>query len=89
LRDGVDVSNSRLGPEPRRAGNYARINSYKRGGLFCELMIPRQGLRTSLLQRTIQREVLAPLSIDILEGKVRERQTVHVNAKDGAFSFRA
>jgi len=29
LRDGVDVSNSGLGYEPFRAGNYARIDSYK------------------------------------------------------------
>jgi ATP-dependent Clp protease ATP-binding subunit ClpB len=39
------------------------------------------------LRRTIQREILDPLSIDILEGKVREGQTVHVNAKDGALEF--
>ncbi len=41
------------------------------------------------LRRTIQKEILNPLSIDILEGKVREGQTVHVNAKDGALEFRA
>src|SRR5436190_1630523 len=41
------------------------------------------------LRRTIQKEILDPLSIDILEGKVREGQTVHVNAKDGALEFRA
>jgi len=41
------------------------------------------------LRRTIQREILDPLSIDILEGKVREGQTVHVDAKNGALSFRA
>src|SRR6266496_971138 len=41
------------------------------------------------LRRTIQKEILDPLSIDILEGKVREGQTVHINAKDGALSFRA
>ena len=40
------------------------------------------------LRRTIQREILDPLSIDILEGKIREGQTVHVNAKDGALEFR-
>jgi ATP-dependent Clp protease ATP-binding subunit ClpB len=39
------------------------------------------------LRRTIQREILDPLSIDILEGKVREGQTVHVNTKDGALQF--
>ncbi len=41
------------------------------------------------LRRTIQKEILDPLSIDILEGKVREGQTVHVEAKNGALSFRA
>jgi ATP-dependent Clp protease ATP-binding subunit ClpB len=40
------------------------------------------------LRRTIQKEILDPLSIDILEGKVREGQTVYVNAKDGALEFR-
>jgi ATP-dependent Clp protease ATP-binding subunit ClpB len=39
------------------------------------------------LRRTIQKEILDPLSIDILEGKVREGQTVLVNAKDGALEF--
>jgi ATP-dependent Clp protease ATP-binding subunit ClpB len=39
------------------------------------------------LKRTIQKEILDPLSIDILEGKVREGQTVHVDAKDGALEF--
>ena len=41
------------------------------------------------LRRVIQKEILDPLSIDILEGKVREGQTVHVDAKNGALSFRA
>jgi ATP-dependent Clp protease ATP-binding subunit ClpB len=39
------------------------------------------------LRRTIQREILDPLSIDILKGKVREGQTVHVDAKDGQLQF--
>ena len=39
------------------------------------------------LRRTIQKEILDPLSIDILEGKVREGQTVRVEAKDGALQF--
>ncbi|PYK41934.1 MAG: ATP-dependent chaperone ClpB [Verrucomicrobia bacterium] len=39
------------------------------------------------LKRTIQKEILDPLSIDILEGKVREGQTVRVDAKDGALEF--
>jgi ATP-dependent Clp protease ATP-binding subunit ClpB len=40
------------------------------------------------LRRTIQKEILDPLSIDILEGKVREGQTVKIDAKNGALDFR-
>jgi ATP-dependent Clp protease ATP-binding subunit ClpB len=40
------------------------------------------------LKRAIQKEILDPLSIDILEGKVREGQTVHIDAKNGALAFR-
>ena len=40
------------------------------------------------LRRTIQKEILDPLSIDILEGKVREGQTVKVDAKNGVLEFR-
>jgi ATP-dependent Clp protease ATP-binding subunit ClpB len=40
------------------------------------------------LRRTIQKEILDPLSIDILEGKVREGQTVHIDARKGALEFR-
>jgi ATP-dependent Clp protease ATP-binding subunit ClpB len=40
------------------------------------------------LRRTIQKEILDPLSIGILEGKVREGQTVKIDAKNGALEFR-
>jgi ATP-dependent Clp protease ATP-binding subunit ClpB len=40
------------------------------------------------LKRTIQKEILDPLSIDILENKVREGQIIHVDAKNGALEFR-
>jgi ATP-dependent Clp protease ATP-binding subunit ClpB len=39
------------------------------------------------LRRTIQKEILDPLSIDILEGKVREGQTIQVDAKNGVLTF--
>ncbi|MFL6516240.1 MAG: ATP-dependent chaperone ClpB [Chthoniobacterales bacterium] len=41
------------------------------------------------LKRAIQRHILNPLSMDILEGKFREGQTIRVNAKDGALTFSA
>jgi ATP-dependent Clp protease ATP-binding subunit ClpB len=40
------------------------------------------------LRRTIQKEILDPLSIDILDGKVREGQAVKVDAKNGVLEFR-
>jgi len=40
------------------------------------------------LKRAIQKEILDPLSIDILEGKVHEGETVHVDAKNGTLEFR-
>src|SRR5437879_4429712 len=41
------------------------------------------------LKRAIQKEILDPLSIDILEGKVNEGETVHVDAKNGTLEFLA
>jgi ATP-dependent Clp protease ATP-binding subunit ClpB len=41
------------------------------------------------LRRTIQKEILDPLSLDILGGKFHEGQRVRVDAKDGALEFRA
>ncbi len=39
------------------------------------------------LRRTIQKQILDPLSIDILEGKVREGQIIHVDAKTARCHF--
>ena len=39
------------------------------------------------LRRVIQKEILDPLSINILEGKVREGQTVHADVKSGKLVF--
>ncbi len=40
------------------------------------------------LRRVIQKQILDPLSIDILGGKVREGQTVGVDMKDGKLVFK-
>ncbi len=41
------------------------------------------------LKRAIQKEILDPLSLDILEGKFHEGQTIRVDAKNDALSFTA
>ena len=40
------------------------------------------------LKRAIQKYLLDPLSLDLLEGKFREGQTIEVDAKDGSLRFR-
>src|SRR6266404_427720 len=64
---------------------------------FCEKSCEKCGIQaliSSFSKHEIQNHdrvqrprVVDPLSIDILEGKVREGQTVSVNAKDGALEF--
>jgi ATP-dependent Clp protease ATP-binding subunit ClpB len=39
------------------------------------------------LKRAIQKQILDPLSLEILEGKFHEGQTIRVEAKGGALSF--
>ena len=39
------------------------------------------------LKRAIQKEILDPLSLEILEGKFHEGQTIRVDEKDGALTF--
>jgi ATP-dependent Clp protease ATP-binding subunit ClpB len=41
------------------------------------------------LKRVIQRELLDPLSLELLEGKFREGARIRVDAKDGALAFNA
>ncbi|MEY2438616.1 MAG: ATP-dependent Clp protease ATP-binding subunit ClpB, partial [Verrucomicrobiota bacterium] len=41
------------------------------------------------LKRAIQRFILDPLSMDILEGKFREGQTIKVDEKEGHLTFTA
>jgi ATP-dependent Clp protease ATP-binding subunit ClpB len=41
------------------------------------------------LKRAIQKDLLDPLSLDILEGKFHEGQVIRVDAKNGALDFKA
>ncbi len=55
--------------------------------IACEGYDPVYGARP--LKRAIQKDILYPLSIDILEGKIHEGQVVHVDAKNGGLEFHA
>jgi ATP-dependent Clp protease ATP-binding subunit ClpB len=41
------------------------------------------------LKRAIQKSILDPLSLEILEGKIREGQTIQVDTRDGSLEFKA
>src|SRR5207247_7370310 len=41
------------------------------------------------LKRAVQKDILDPLSLDLLEGKFHEGQTIRVDAKDGTSQFSA
>ncbi|MBP6600865.1 MAG: ATP-dependent chaperone ClpB [Verrucomicrobiales bacterium] len=46
---------------------------------------PSYGARP--LKRVIQRRLLDPLSLDLLDGKFRDGDTIHVGVEDGQFTF--
>jgi hypothetical protein len=65
--------------------NFAK-NSCEKCGI--RALIPSFSKRETQNHDRVQRlRVVDPLSIDILDGKVREGQTVRVSAKDGALEF--
>jgi ATP-dependent Clp protease ATP-binding subunit ClpB len=85
LKKIVEIQLSRLSKRLEQQKIMLKLSDSAKELLAREGYDPVYGARP--LRRTIQREILDPLSIDILEGKVREGQTVYVNAKDGALEF--
>jgi ATP-dependent Clp protease ATP-binding subunit ClpB len=86
LKKIVEIQLSRLSKRLEQQKITLKLSDSAKELLAREGYDPVYGARP--LRRTIQKEILDPLSIDILEGKVREGQTVYVNAKDGALEFR-
>jgi len=86
LKKIVEIQLSRLSKRLEQQKITLKLSDSAKELLAREGYDPVYGARP--LRRTIQKEILDPLSIDILEGKVREGQTVRVDAKDGALEFR-
>src|SRR6476660_7627986 len=86
LKKIVEIQLGRLSKRLEQQKSTLKLSDAAKALLAREGYDPVYGARP--LRRAIQREILDPLSIDILEGKVREGQTVHVDAKDGALEFR-
>jgi ATP-dependent Clp protease ATP-binding subunit ClpB len=85
LKKIVEIQLKRLSKRLEQQKISLKLSDSARELLAREGYDPVYGARP--LRRTIQKEILDPLSIDILEGKVREGQTVHVDAKNGALKF--
>src|SRR5438552_876278 len=85
LKKIVEIQLSRLAKRLEQQKITLKLSDSAKELLAREGYDPVYGARP--LRRAIQKEILDPLSIDILEGKVREGQTVYVNAKDGALEF--
>jgi ATP-dependent Clp protease ATP-binding subunit ClpB len=86
LRKIVEIQLGRLSKRLEQQKITLKLSDSAKALLAREGYDPVYGARP--LRRAIQREILDPLSIDILEGKVREGQTVYVDAKNGALQFR-
>src|SRR5438094_935522 len=86
LRKIVEIQVGRLSKRLEQQKITLKLSDSAKALLAREGYDPVYGARP--LRRAIQREILDPLSIDILEGKVREGQTVNVDAKNGALEFR-
>jgi ATP-dependent Clp protease ATP-binding subunit ClpB len=86
LKKIVEIQLSRLSKRLEQQKITLKLSDSAKELLAREGYDPVYGARP--LRRTIQKEILDPLSIDILEGKVREGQIVQVDAKNGALVFR-
>jgi ATP-dependent Clp protease ATP-binding subunit ClpB len=86
LKKIVEIQLKRLAKRLEQQKITLKLSDSARALLAREGYDPVYGARP--LRRVIQKEILDPLSIDILEGKVREGQAVHVDAKNGVLEFR-
>jgi ATPases with chaperone activity, ATP-binding subunit len=87
LKKIVDIQISRLTKRLAQQNIALELTDAAKALLAREGYDPVYGARP--LKRVIQRDLLNPLSIDILEGKFREGQTIKVHEKNGRLEFSA
>jgi ATP-dependent Clp protease ATP-binding subunit ClpB len=61
------------------------LSEAAKGALVTEGYDPAYGARP--LKRTLQRRILDPLALKVLEGEVKEGDTIRVDASGGNFTF--
>ena len=87
LKKIVEIQLNRLTRRLQQQNIALELNDRAKAFIAREGYDPVYGARP--LKRAIQRHLLNPLSMDILEGRFREGQTIKVDAKDGALAFTA
>jgi ATP-dependent Clp protease ATP-binding subunit ClpB len=85
LKEIVEIQLRRLAKRLEQQKITLKLSDSAKALLAREGYDPVYGARP--LRRAIQKEILDPLSIQILEGKIREGQTVYVDDKDGVLEF--
>jgi ATP-dependent Clp protease ATP-binding subunit ClpB len=87
LKKIVEIQLSRLTKRLEQQKITLRLSDAAKAFIAREGFDPVYGARP--LKRAIQKEILDPLSMEILEGTIREGQTVKVEVKGGALEFKA
>ncbi|MFL6539815.1 MAG: ATP-dependent chaperone ClpB [Chthoniobacterales bacterium] len=85
LKSIVDIQLRRLTTRLEKQKIRLELSDAAKARIAQEGYDPVYGARP--LKRAIQREILDPLSLDILEGKFREGQTIRADARDGSIEF--
>jgi len=87
LKKIVDIQLSRLTRRLQQQNITLELTDRAKAFIAREGYDPVYGARP--LKRAIQRHILDPLSMDILEGKFREGQAIRVDAKESTLTFSA
>ena len=87
LKKIVEIQLARLAKRLEQQKITLHLSDRARAFIAREGFDPVYGARP--LKRAIQREILDPLSMQILEGKIVEGQSIQVDEKNGALDFKA
>ncbi|MEY2479413.1 MAG: ATP-dependent Clp protease ATP-binding subunit ClpB [Verrucomicrobiota bacterium] len=87
LKKIVEIQLRRLTKRLEQQKIYLDLTEAAKAFLAREGYDPVYGARP--LKRAIQKSILDPLSLEILEGKIHEGQTIRVDAKNNTLDFRA
>ena len=87
LKKIVEIQLNRLTKRLQQQNITLELSDAARAFIAREGYDPVYGARP--LKRAIQKYILDPLSLDILEGKFHEGQTIRVDAKNGKLEFKA